>query len=386
MLNYLFHDYERATENAISADKLLSGTQGTYNIPVFYFYDTLTHLALLPDKSPQDRERALERVTANLDKLKRWSQSAPRSHLQKYYLVEAEHARVTDRAGEAREYYDLAITAAQENGYLNEEALAYEVAGQFYLARGQTKIAQVYLRDAHYAYRRWGAAAKVKDLESRYPQFLAQAASRAEGESALPSTTTSTKQAANALDLTSVMKAAQALSSEIVLGRLLASLIKIVIENAGAQTGYLILNKGGQWVIEAAGAADRAEVQVLQSIPVEADPLLLPAAMIQYVTRTQESVVLNDATREGPFTQDPCLTARQAKSILCLPLLQQSRLIGLLYLENNLATHVFTPERLQVLQLLSGQMAISLENAWLYDELDSRVRERTIECRRPMCS
>ena len=127
--NYLFHDYERAAENAISADKLLSGTQGTYNIPVFYFYDTLTHLALLPDKSPQDRERALERVTANLDKLKRWSQSAPRSHLQKYYLVEAEHARVTDRAGEAREYYDLAITAAQENGYLNEEALAYEVAG-----------------------------------------------------------------------------------------------------------------------------------------------------------------------------------------------------------------------------------------------------------------
>jgi predicted ATPase/signal transduction histidine kinase/tRNA A-37 threonylcarbamoyl transferase component Bud32 len=375
LLNYLFHDYERAAENASSADKLLIGTQGTYNIPVFYFYETLTRLALLPDQPPEERERTIEKVTANLDKLKRWSQSAPRSHLHKYYLVEAEYARVSGRAGEAREYYDLAITAAQENGYLNEEALAYELAGQFYFARGHNKLAQVYLRDAHYAYQRWGAATKAKDLESRYPQFLTQA----ESESTSRSIATSTKRTADMLDLTSVMKAAQALSSEIVLEKLLASLIKIVIENAGAQNGYLILNKGGHWVIEAAGTADRAEVHVLQSIPVEADPLLMPSAVINYVARTQDRVVLNAATREGPFMQDPWLVAHQAKSILCLPLLQQGRLIGLLYVENNLATHVFTPARLQVLQLLSGQMAISLENARLYHELESRVRERTVE-------
>jgi class 3 adenylate cyclase/GAF domain-containing protein len=277
---------------------------------------------------------------------------------------------VANKDQDARDYYDKAINLAQANEYLNEEALANELAGRFYLARGQTRLAGHYLRDARYAFLRWGALAKVKDLEARYPQFLVQAEARSRE---LPTLTTpatdSSETASSTFDLISVLKASQAISGEIVLDQLLKKLMKIVIENAGAQRGYLILEEAGHWVIAAEGAVAKVEaeteVKALQSFPLE-ESKMIPMGIINYVARTKESVVLNDATAEGIFIEDAYIRQNQPKSVLCAPLINQSKLNGILYLENNLTTGAFTPDRLEVLNMLAGQAAISIENASLY--------------------
>lgn len=215
------------------------------------------------------------------------------------------------------------------------------------------------MKEAHYCYDRWGATAKVKDLETCYPQFFSQS-----------SRVASTSISNTAFDLAAVMKASQAISREIELEQLLRSLMQILIENAGAQTGYLILENLGEWLIEAACKLNDGEnvynTQVLQSIPTANQ---LPESIIQYVIRTQESVTLNDATREGAFINEPYIQHNKTKSIFCLPLLNQAKLVGVLYLENKLAVGAFTPERSQILQLLSTQAAIAIENAKLYSKL-----------------
>ncbi|HXV42867.1 MAG TPA: adenylate/guanylate cyclase domain-containing protein, partial [Anaerolineae bacterium] len=366
---YLFQDYRQALENAPLAEQYSGGVIGSLYIPAFNLYDSLIRLALVPEAEKSEQEQLLEKVAANQEKMKVWAGHGPMNYLHKYYLVEAERARVLGQDNEARDYYDKAIDLAQENEYLNEEALAHELAGKFYLARGQTRLARHYLRDAHYAYLRWGASAKVKDLETRYPQFLVQAEARSrELPISTTPTTDSSETASSTLDLASVLKASHAISGEIVLDQLLEKLMKIVIENAGAQHGYLILEEDGRWVIEAEAKAEAeigAEVKALQSMPVEQSEKL-PSAVINYVTRTKEHIVLNDAGHEGMFTKDPYISHNQPKSILCAPLINQGKLNGLLYLENNLTTSAFTPDRLEVLNILSAQAAISIENARLY--------------------
>src|SRR4028119_1235648 len=193
---------------------------------------------------------------------------------------------------------------------------------------------------AHYCYIRWGAGAKVKDLEAKYPQLLPSSSSRPNITSTRTTnhSTTTGSQSASALDLATVMKASQAISGEIVLDKLLASLMKILIENAGAQTGFLILcsqsqtgNEVGEWAIEASGEVDADRINVLQSIPIDNH---LPASIVNYVTRTREKLVENDAANQGKFTLDPYIKANKTKSILCAPLINQGQLGGIVYLEN----------------------------------------------------
>jgi predicted ATPase/signal transduction histidine kinase len=369
VLCYLFQNFSRAVEYADKAETHLRGV--AIVVPVYYLYRSLAQLAMFPTAPVFEQERILARVAANQEKMKLWAQHAPMNYLHKFYLVEAERARISSNEGEAREFYDKAITLAQEHEYLNEEALAYELAGRFYFARGQRHLARYYLHDAHYAYLRWGALAKVHDLEKNYPQFFA---TRAALDVPQPVTNTSTASTehhmSTALDARSVFKASQAIASEIVLDRLLNTLMKIVIENAGAQRGFLILEQDGQLVIEAEGAVDRDEVLVLQSVPAETRNDL-PISLIRYVERTNEQIVLSDAAQEAVFATDPYVTAAQPKSILCAPLVKQGKFTGVLYLENNLVTGAFTPQRLEVLNLLSAEAAISIDNARLYRSLEA---------------
>ena len=302
--------------------------------------------------------------------MKKWAYYAPANYQNKYELVEAERARVLGKQAKAMEYYECAIRGAKEQGFIQEEAIAYERAAEFYFSIGREEIAQLYIKNAYYCYARWGAKAKVKDLESEYPQIIVGATNQT-GVKSISITVSSSGGNPEVLDLTTVMKASQALAGEIILDKLLKKLMNTVIENAGAQKGFLILEKESNWVIEAEGAVDADEVTILQSIPVNSinsssQTPLLSAAIVNYVTRTQENVVLNDATHEGQFTHDLYIVATQPKSILCTPLLHQGKLSGILYLENNLTTGAFTPDRLEVLKLLSSQAAISLQNAQLY--------------------
>jgi predicted ATPase/class 3 adenylate cyclase/tRNA A-37 threonylcarbamoyl transferase component Bud32 len=372
ILHYLFQEYMPALENANQAERHLEAVASLFVVPVFHFYDSLIRLALYPDLSKREQEAVLTKVSANQNKMKQWADHAPMNYLHKFYLVEAERSRILGQDGEAREYYDQAITLAYEHEYLNEEALAYELAGQFYQAKKHSKFAQLCLYEAYYRYKKWGALAKVEELENKYPQWLLS-------KTPLPqismthierqnTTTILNTGRAKWLDLNSFMKAAQILSSEMRLNHLLEKMMQLVIENAGAQKGILLLPKGDKWFIEAKGDIENNQVAVLESIPIETSEAL-SAKMVESVARSQECLILHDATQEGLFTNEPYVVTQRPKSVLCLPLLNQGQLDGILYLENNLMTGAFIPERISVLNLLSAQLAISIENATLYTNM-----------------
>jgi signal transduction histidine kinase len=378
LLCYLFENYSEGSENTTIAEKYLDAMVGLPVIPVFHFYDSLVWLAVYSDTPHSEHQGILDRVQANQEKMQKWAHHAPMNHLHKFYLVEAERHRVLDEKIEAIEMYDKAIALAKENQYINEEALAHELAAKFYLSWGKETIAQVYMQNAHYSYQLWGAIAKVEDLEKKYPQFLARTSAKTTAQTNVNRTTvkvtTTSTNLGDTLDLATVMKASQAISGEIVLSKLLERLMKIAIENAGAQKGFLILEKTGNWAIEAEGSVKKDEVSVLRSLPLDAEAdsgetPKLASAIAHYVIRTQENVLLNNATQEGQFTRDPYIAATQPKSILCTPLQHQGKLTGILYLENNLTEGAFTTDRLELLKLLSAQIAISIENAQLYNNL-----------------
>lgn len=379
ILCYLFADYQQAIDNLMLAEQYIGSVSALVSFSESKFYHSLALLAQYSHVPEDEQQRYLEQVAANQTKLQKWAQSAPMNYQHKYDLVKAEQARVQGQLLQAMEAYDRAISGAKAQGYVQEEALAYELAAKFYFDLGRTEIAQAYLAKAHNGYIRWGAAAKVKHLESTYEQALPVITRVTTDAKRMTSTTISSS--SQVLDSTTVVKASQALASEIILDRLLEMLMKMVIENAGAQTGMLILAEEDDLLIAAKGTVDE-DTTVLQWLPVE-DSHELPRSVVHYVARTREDVILADGSHEGIFVTDTYVVENQPKSILCTPIIHQGKLVGLLYLENNLTVGAFTTERLEVLKLLSAQAAISIENAQLYEEmavlnenLKQEIRER----------
>ncbi|OUL20156.1 histidine kinase [Nostoc sp. RF31YmG] len=392
VLDYLFGEFESAVADAIATENYLGAATGLFIIPSFYTYDSLAHLAIYPQVSLEEQQRIQQRVTINQEKIKKWADSAPANHLHRFYLVEAERHRVFNHKAEALDFYDLAITTAKANDYPHEEALANELAAKFYLEWGKNSIVQEYLINAYYCYARWGATAKVKQLEQRYPQFLIPIL---QPDSILFScdltipvmesvttynenTSETTKYSSNGisavLDLATVLKSFQMLSSEIHLEKLLSTLLQVVLENAGADKCALLLNKEDRLVIEATIATEKPIV--LQSVPLEKSQEL-PSLLINSVKRTLQSSVLIDAATDPLLLADPYILRQQPKSILCTPIMHQGKLLGILYLENNLTTGAFTSDRVEILNLLCTQAAISLENAHLYQR--SQIYSKQLE-------
>ncbi|AOW99552.1 hypothetical protein BJP34_08890 [Moorena producens PAL-8-15-08-1] len=383
-LCYLFQDYQQASQQATITENYIDGVAALFLFALLYCYDSLTRLALYPKQNHAQQQQSLDKIAKNQDKIKTWADHAPMNYLHKFYLVEAERYRVLGEKLEAMEYYDRAIAGAKENEYIQEEALANELAAKFYLEWGKETIAQAYLTRAYYGYSHWGAKAKVEDLEIRYPQFLSsiitqKTTSLSTAETITNITTqgvnTTTTNASTALDLATVIKASQALSGEIQLDKLLSTLMQVVMENAGADKCALILVKGERLVLE---AMETANLALVESMAVEESPDI-PQSAINYVKRKSETLVINDITVETILAADPYFIRQQPRSLMCTPIINQGKLIGLLYLENNLTTGAFTPDRLEILNLLTSQAAISLENAQLYSNLEDKVAERTAE-------
>lgn len=383
MLCYWFEEFQQAVENAIEGEKYVD-EMATAGLPSFLFYNSLSHLAIYSNASQKQQQKIIEKVTTYQKRMKIWATHNPSHYLNKFYLVEAELARVLGQGIEAREYYDQAISLARNNNYIHEEGLAYEIAARFYLSNHQNHLARYYLQDAYYAYNRWGAIAKVKDLMTKYPELLNQ-----NTQTSLKSTIITTgRHLSSDFDLTSVLKASQVIAGEIILERLLEKLMNTVIENAGAQKGFLLLEKEGKWVIEAEGDIDSNNLTILQSIPIDTikkttQQPILSSAIINYVAHTKENVVLTNAACEGQFTQTPYIRITKPKSILCTPLLNQGKISGIIYLENNLTTGAFTPERVEILKILSTSAAISIENSRLYEQLEdySKTLENKVNLR-----
>ncbi len=354
---------------------------GTISIAKHNFYYSLTLLSLCCQASTEDRELYWQQIQTNQLRMKEWADNCPENFLHKYLLVAAEMSRISGMWQQAINLYDRAIESAKEHEFVHNEALANELAAKFWLERNKEDFAQFYMRKAYQGYQIWGAKRKIELLEEIYPQWFAL------GQNLLTETATfsnTAQRSTEALDLTTVLKATQAISGEIVLENLIEKLIQIAIENAGAQKGCLILKHAGDWVLEAQGEVNKERVTILQSIPIDSiDPnsstSILPTTIVNYVLHTQENVVLNDASCEGQFTNDPYIIATNSKSILCTPLLNQGQLKGVVYLENNLTTGAFTSDRVDLLNILSAQAAISIDNSRLYQSLEQIVSERTQE-------
>jgi predicted ATPase/GAF domain-containing protein len=385
---YLQDRPEAALDCILVAENLLSWISAQFFISEHNFYHSLILADLYPTASDAQQQQYWGKLEQNQQQLKIWADNCPENFLHKYLLVAAEMARIAGDWQAAMTLYDRAIASAREHEFIQNEALANELAAKFWLAQQKEEFAQLYLKKAHQGYQLWGAKRKVADLEQRYPQWLNSIASGIQNMS-IHSSLTSATSTNEAIDLAAVIKASQAISSEIDLDNLLEKLMKIAIENAGAQTGFLLLPKrsdehgDSHWAIAAAGIAADDNITVGRQVPMNDTQIaVLSTAIVNYVARTHESVVLNDATNEGYFTSDPYIIATQAKSVLCTPLLvgaaagneQRGKLRGILYLENNPTTGVFTPERLEVLKLLSSQAAISLQNAQFYIALHENER------------
>ncbi|MGK7928557.1 MAG: ATP-binding protein [Spirulina sp.] len=388
VLCYLFEDIESALDCAIEARKYEIGCLGLVTQPWLYFYDALTALAalrcqLLP--SP----RAWQRVAENQEELQAyWASHAPMNFQHKCDLIEAEKCRVSGQKLEAIELYDKAIAGAKEYEYIQDEALANELAAQFYLDWGKEHFAALYMQQAYYCYAHWGAKAKVQDLEQRYSQLLTPILGRDRTTSILGnsfSTITSYSQTAtisqisSILDVSSLLKASQTLSGEIELDRLLSTLMKIIVENAGATKGVLLLVSEKGLSIEA--IATRSEVEqdlqldsLHQSIALEDYPDL-PVGAIDYVRHTTDTILLDAETAQTQFASDRYLRRVSPQSLLCMPLLERGNLIGVLYLENTLTADAFSNDRIELLNALCAQAAISLSNARLYQQAQQALED-----------
>lgn len=371
---FIFESYDSAMKMAKAMEEI-TFIPGHILIAEYCFYYSLNITALYSNAGAEEKNQYWLTLEKNQVRMKNWADNCPENFLHKYLLVAAEMARLSGQELEAMKLYDQAIKSAQLNEYTQNAAIGNELAAKFYLIRGFDTIAKAYITEAYYGYAKWGATAKVKDLESKYPQLLSSTLAR--GITGIkPTRTTNSKTAGDSrsLDLTTVIKASMALSGEINLGKLLERLMKIVLENAGAQTGFFIAKQEDKLVIEAKAAVSKGFVKVLHSIPIEASHDL-PVSLINYVERTKESLVLDNAKCEEKFAADPYIVANQPSSILCSPIIHQGKLTGIIYLENNLTTAAFTSERLEVLKLLTSQVSISIENARLYTNLQTYSQE-----------
>ena len=373
MLNYLFKESDRALVNAHLAKQHAASAMGTMCFSTFNFYYSLALLAAYSTASPEEQIQYIAKVNSHQQDLEQWAAHSHFNYLHKYHLVEAELARVLGKNEAAADYYDLAIAKAREFGYLQEAAIAEELAAEFYWLRGKQRIARAYLADAHASFTRWGAVSKVRDLESRYPHLLNSIIHQNMAISPLNSSSKSIAGGSLAkLDLLSVIKASQAISSEIVLDNLLAKLMKIVIENAGAEKGLLFLKEGNSLLLVAESSVREQQPVALSQVKVDDHPNL-PISVINYIQSTKKIVILDWANHEGLFTGDRYIIEHQVKSLLGLPILYQDQLQGIIYLENRLVRGTFTPKQLEILKVLISQVSISIENARLYKNLENHA-------------
>lgn len=376
ILHYFFDDYPEALNYLEKLDPINETISGGLFYLEYTFYSFYIHSANYPKLTGLKKIRTWMRLKKELNKIKKLAQHCPVNFSHHQSLMEAEIASHQGNCGLAAKLYNQAIKRARSNEYIRYEALANELTAKFYVRQGLENIAKLYFHEARYCYQKWGVNGKIKQLEDAYPALLPPLRSLTNYRDLTTTTTTTSlneKTSSEILDFISVMKASQALTREIQLQKLIEKMMRIVIENAGAEKGYLLLEKNGDYFIEA--YAEHENVKILPSLTLNE----LPHSIIMTVAATKEPIVIEDALQDERFKTDPIIIRNQSKSVLCFPLLNLGIMKGMLYLENNLARGVFTKERLDIINMLSSQMGISIDNARFYAQLEQKVQERTRE-------
>lgn len=374
LLAYVFNDYVRAREYADQVRERVLSSTAQYFYYYSFAYDSLALLASLDNATPTERRAMLKRVAGNQAKLKKWAHYAPMNHQHRWHMVEGELARVNSHYQLAHDHFLQAIELANQSGYVYEEALAFELLGRLHYKKGSLVVSSTFLKEARVCYARWGADAKVKDMD-KYRHISAAITSYPVGFLELPRTIS--PDSLSPLDLATVLKASQVISEEMMLEPLLGKLMHIMIENAGAERGILLTNQDNRLIVAAQASMQEGQIVVMEA---GVDPgSALPWSILNYAKNTRESVIINDPLDNSIYANDLYIMTNRPHSLLCLPVVKQNRLIAMLYLENNLLPGAFTPEKLSILELIAGQIAISIENAMLYSALSaSEERYRTI--------
>jgi PAS domain S-box-containing protein len=356
-------DYTSAADAAFKGQRLYWTSAAMFETAEFRLYAALAHAGAWYLASSEDRPKHFEALSEHYKQLEIWAVHSPQTFENRAALVAAEIARIEGRILDAQDLYQKAIRSAHLHGFVHTEAFANERAGLFYAARGYENVATTYLREARYCYLRWGADAKVRQLEQLYPQIRP--------ERAISDSTATIHASVEQLELATVIKVSEAVSGEIVLEKLIDTIMRTAIEHAGAERGLLILSRGDGYRTEAEATTGSDKVTVVhrQASVSAAD---LPSSVLHYVLRTKEVVLLQGASGQNQFAADEYIRGHHARSVLCLPLLKQNRLLGVLYLENSLTPHAFTPARMAVLKLIASAAAISIENTRLYSDLEDR--------------
>jgi PAS domain S-box-containing protein len=352
-------DFVSAIDASLKARPLLLTSPG-FDWAEYEFYSALARAALWNSTMADQRREHFEALGAHYARLKVWAEHCPENFEDRATLVGAEIARLEKRDADALHLYEQAIHSARDNGFVQDEGLAHELAAQYYLAQGLETAGYAHLRNARNCYDCWGAHGKVRQLDERYPRL---------GEERPSTSSARIGPSVGQLDVETVVKASQALSSEMILPQLIEKLVRIAVEHAGAQRGLLILFRGGEPRIEAEATTGPGNVEVVVR-QAAVTPSDLPQSTLHYVIRTQASVLLDDASADNAYSKDEYVQRKRSRSVLCLPIVKQGKLVGAIYLENNLTASAFTPDRVTVLQLLASQAAISLENADLYSDLE----------------
>ncbi|MBO9649384.1 MAG: AAA family ATPase [Variovorax sp.] len=373
---WFYGEHLQALAHVREQDRLIASAMSLPQLARFYIVAFLTLAACLPGMTSDEQAATRARMRADLRRMTRWASHCAANFLHLQWLMQAELARLDGRVEAALEAYETAMAAAHESGFRRDEAMANELAGRHLLAAGRRKAAEGYLRAARNLYEGWGARRKVAHMEEEFPVLRLPTAARPRGEaskSAAPDFDSAS------LDLASVMKASQAIASEIALDQLWTATMRIMLENAGAQRGCFVVREEGQLVIEGLCEAGQEASAPSRAIPFDGNEgaLALPISIVYHVLHTESPVVLHDAARAGRFSRDGYLQARQPQSVLCIPLRQRGRCEGVIYMENSLTAGIFTDERIEVIQLLAAQVAISIENARLYQQ-----QQRLIDAQR----
>lgn len=373
-LGFLFEDYigidfSQFLQNA----PMITGVVGYID---YNFFSALTQLQLSRTSTGTQKEEYIKNAGQIIKTIKKWAQFNPMNFQPRYCILQAEFHRVTGKTGKAGEYYSKAIKSASDYGHLFVEAIANELAAKFHMHQtSREELAEFYLQKAWQCYRKWGASAKVKHLEDNYPKFLKfMAPVSIAGPGTFASISTHTSDAL--LDIRSILKASQALSGEVQVNNLLKKMLQILIENAGAQRGVLIENKEGRLYIQAEGNAD-GDSSVYRDLPA-APGEKVPLSVINYVAHCKQTLVFDNVSKDLDYSSDNYIQEHQTKSVVCCPIIKKNDLSGIIYLENNRIEGAFTPARIEVLNMLTAQIKISIENAELYENLEEKVKERTI--------
>jgi len=378
LLAYHFGKYDNALIYIKKGRKHLKGVIGILHYAMFLFYESLVLSSVYKELPFYGKIKTKARIQRNLKRLKKWAHHSPSNFQNKHTLLEAELARISGDFNEAAMLFNKSIIKAQREGIIQEEALGNELSGKFWLSKNNKDIGEIFISRAYKLYQLWGAEAKLHEMKKQYSHISATTvvAKTDKATSELSSSSLSLL----SIDLETIIDAAKTISGEMVISDLLRKTLKIILEHAGAQKGLLILTDlvNEEMLIEAEGNVNSEGIEINLSNKKISDSYI-PTTIVRYVERSEKMVILHNASDEGDFIKDNYLKKNKVKSVIAIPIIKQSKLSGILYLENNLSTNVFTKERVNVLTILCTQLAVSIENARVYNTLEKKVSERTAE-------